>query len=159
MLKSTLIVSICLLQTACATWEKDTLAYMGGSALLCGAATALSAPKDDNKGMHFALGGGLCSAAVGSYRLYMREPNDEIREKDLKIKELNIKLSNQDPQTDETIESAYGTEEMPEDIQKLIQPGLWKVFNINNWKKKSSNSYVHEDKILEFNPPKVKINK
>lgn len=145
--------------TGCATWEKETLAYMGG-ALVAGAVIgAAQAPSGDDKAMHALLWGSIPSATAGAYRLYTRKPDAEIRERDLKIKDLNIRLSSQGDIENETLESTYGAEDMPEDIQRLIQPGLWKVFNINRWKKKARGKYVHEDKILEFKPPKVKLTK
>ena len=156
MKKITLISIMLIFLSGCATWEKETLAYMGGSALLCGAVNAAMAPKKDDKSMHFALGGGLCSAAVGGYRLATRDENKEIIERDREINTLKMKLGafKQEMKVGEGSNSFMETE-IPDELKGLVKKqGQWKMFKMDKWEKTKKGFFIHHDKAAKLIPPK-----
>lgn len=155
----TLTVSI----IGCSTTSKSkTLSYMGG-AFLGGAAIGASvAPEGDNRSMHGALWGSAASAIVGATLIYLSDENSEIKEKDYQIRELTSRLNESkgiDQFEAKNGESSFFESKLPKEYRHLVEPGKWKVYKINEWKKVSESEYIHQDKLLEIEPAKIKIEK
>ena len=142
--------------SGCGSWKKDTLAYTAGSALLCGAVNAAMAPKGDKELMHFALGGSACGMETAAYRVYTRDENQEIRDKDREINTLKIKLGafKEEMKTHEGTTS-FMEAEVPDELKKLItKKGQWQLFKMDKWEKTKKGFFIHHDKAAKLVPPK-----
>ncbi len=142
----------------CASWEKSTLAYMGGAmagGLVIGAAQA---PDGDDKAMHGLLWGSLAAATVGAALVYSRDENETIREREIEIKSLKDQLSASKLRLNGG-DSQFLERELPGELQGLIEPGKWSLYEIDEWKQTKKGEYVHQDRILEVRPAKMKITK
>lgn len=132
-----------------------------GSALVAGGALGASnTPEGENKAMHGLLWGSVAATVIGSGVLLLSEDSKEVRDRDFKIKELEQKMS-QFKENSKVFnnqgESHFLESSLPKEYRSLVKPGKWKVFKIDEWKKTSSGEYVHQDKLLEIEPPEVSI--
>ena len=156
-MKSVFLQILVMLSTArCSTWKKETLAYMGG-ALVAGAVNgAAQAPEGEDKSMHGLLWGAVAAAATGATIVYTTDENDQIRERDLKIRVLQDQLSNNKLMIDEG-HSQFLNKELPESLQGLVQPGSWQLFETDKWKQVKKGSFIHQDMVLEVKPAKLRV--
>lgn len=151
-----LISTTLMLISGCATWEKDTLAYMGGTFVASALIGAAQAPQGDDKAMHALLWGGIPSATVGAYRLYTRDPSLELHERDREINTLKIKLGafKKEMKIDEGPNS-FMESEIPDDLKGLVKKqGQWKMFKMDKWEKTKKGFFIHHDKAAKLIPPK-----
>lgn len=146
------------LLVGCASWKKETLAYMGGAMVGGAVLGAAQAPKGDDKAMHGLLWGSLASAAVGAALVYTRDDNEIIREREIEINTLKMKLS-ENKQLIDGGESQFLESGLPDGLQGLMQPGHWSLYKVDKWKKNKKGEFVHQDKVLEIKPAKMKIKK
>lgn len=47
---------------------------------------------------------------------------------------------------------------VPDKYKQLIQPGEWRISEIDQWVEESENRIIHQDKIMELIPPSLKTN-
>ena len=156
MKRITLILTIPMVLSGCATWEKETLAYMGGTFVASALIGAAQAPEGDDKAMHALLWGGVPAATVGAYRLYTRDPNTELNERDREINTLKMKLSafKQEMKVGEGPNSFMETE-IPDELKGLVKKqGQWKMFKMDKWEKTKKGFFIHHDKAAKLIPPK-----
>lgn len=144
------------------TGRKKTLAYMGGAFLGGAALGATAAPEGDNRNMHAMLWGSTASAVIGATLIYLNDENSEIKEKDYQIRELTTRLN--DAKNINSLNTSNGNSsflesKLPKEYSHLVEPGKWKIYQINEWKKVSESEFVHQDKLMEIEPPKIKIDK
>lgn len=45
---------------------------------------------------------------------------------------------------------------VPDKYKRLIQPGEWRISEIDQWIEESENRIIHQDKIMELIPPSLK---
>ena len=150
---------IIFLQIGCASWKKETLAYMGGGLVAGGVLGASQAPNGENKAMHGALWGSVAAAAIGATLIYLKDDDVRLREKEMEIQTLKMEISagSGRKRQIEGGPSQFVERELPEGVKDLVAPGEWYLYQIDEWKKTSKGEYIHQDKLLEFKPPKVKI--
>lgn len=143
------------------THRSKALTYMGGAFLGGAVIGATQAPDGDNQNMHGLMWGAAASAIAGASLIYLYDENREIREQQYKIRELETKLgkSDGDLKVKANGESAFLETRLPKEYSHLVEPGKWKIYQINEWKKVSESEYVHQDKLMEIEPAKIKIEK
>ena len=155
-----IIVVIIFLQLGCASWNKRTLAYMGGSFLATSFVGAIQAPDGEDRFMHAAQWGGIGAAAVGAVMVATHDESKEIEKKQKQIEELKIRLSVQDSKkTKNKGKSDFLESSLPGEVRHLIKPGSWKLFEIDEWKESETGEFVHSDRVLEFSAPEVQVTK
>jgi len=145
--------------SGCSTFRKTTLTSMAGSFAGGAILGATSAPAGDKEEMHGLLWGSLTAAAVGATLVYLHREDAIIHEKNREIENLKIRLEPMEgKKLIESGDSDFLERNLPPNMSKLIEPGRWRLYETDAWKKKSKNQYIHQDKVLEFNPPTIREN-
>ena len=158
-----ILYALTALLLGCSTdFRKKTLTYMGGAFLAGATVGAVQSGERENKDMHALLWGSAASAVVGASLLYLYDESSELKDKDYQIRELTSRLN--DAKGIEQIkanngESSFFESKLPKEYSHLVEPGKWKIYQINEWKKVSESEYVHQDKLMEIEPAKIKIEK
>ncbi len=158
MIRLVVLLALLINLSACATWQKETLAYMGGAFAGGAALGALQSPRGDDPAMHGLLWGSVASAAVGATLVYLYDENRIIREKENEINSLKVQLSENKMILEEGT-SQFLEQELPVDLTGLVEPGSWSLYEVDEWKQSKKGEYTHVDKILEIKPAKLKMKK
>lgn len=150
-----LILSTLLLSGCATTIKGQTLEWsiIGASA---GAAYGYSRSeyKDKNAMMFAAIG-----AATGALlSIYKQDPDGKIT----KLNDENLKLK-KDLESFTNPKTVYQSPAMfdskvPDKYKRLIQPGEWRISEIDQWIEDSDNRIIHQDKMMELIPPSLKTN-
>ena len=140
---------------SCSTFEKlnsrdKTLSLIG-----IGAATGgiYGASREDYKTQNALMWGGVLAtvAAVVGVLKY-----DQTKEVELLKQEKKLLIEKSEPQQKRVAERpATFSAKIPDKYKKLIQPGEWKVFEIDQWIEDGENRLVHQDQIMELTPPSL----
>lgn len=159
--RTSILFIICF--SGCSTsFKAKTLSYMGGAFLGGAAVGAAQAPRGDDRGMHGVMWGSVASAIVGASLLYLYDESSELKDKEYKIRELTSQINDikgiQQLNVDNG-ESSFLESKLPKEYSHLVEPGKWKIYQINEWKKVSDSEYIHQDKMMEIEPAKIKISK
>lgn len=141
---------------ACATTTKGKVAewtVLGG---LAGGAYGSSRPeyKDQNAVMYGAVG-----AAIGALAaVYYHDPDkqtEQLRLENAKLKK-DLDAFSEPKVLVET--PATFNSRIPEKYKRLINPGEWRVAEIDQWIEDGENRLIHQDKVMELIPPSLKPN-
>jgi len=143
-----------LLLCCCATTPKEKLLRNSSAAFALGA--ALGSTKEEYKTQHTLMYGSLFALTAGALTLIY----DEGFEDSKKIKEENKRLQAEldrlfQPKAEGIGPATMGAK-IPEKYQSLISPGEWRVLAIDQWIEDGENRLIHQDKIMELNPPSLK---
>jgi len=150
------LILVLLIASGCSTFRKTTLTSMAGAFAGGAVVGAVSAPGGDRHEMHGLLWGGVTAALVGATMVYLHDENSIIEEKNRQIEVLKIEqLSSGSKRQVDSGVSDFFRSELPPEISKLVQPGDWELFETDRWRRNKKNQFIHQDKILEFNPPKI----
>ena len=149
-----LLIPICV---SCASSRKNKITTGMAVSFVTGyAAGQSSAPDGENKNMHGALYGSAFSAIVGATLIHFFNESEELKETKNKVIELSDRIKNQN-RNKVTVNRGLvssKTDQLPSDIKKLIKPGTWKLFEIDEWIRKG-NVLIHRDRELHFEPSKL----
>jgi adenosylmethionine-8-amino-7-oxononanoate aminotransferase len=140
--------------------RNKALAYMGGAFVGGAVAGSVQTNERQNSELHGLMWGSAAAAAVGATMLYMYDESNEVKERDYKIRELEAKLSDFKKHVttvEEKGTSDFMESDLPKDYRHLVEPGRWKLYEIDEWKKSGDGEFVHQDKLLEISPAKMKI--
>lgn len=152
----TLVVSSAILFSSCATTIKGQTVEWSliGAGIGAGYGYSRSEYKDKNAMMFAAIG-----AATGALvSIYKQDPDQKIS----KLSEENLKLKKDiesftNPKTFYQSPAMFNSK-VPDKYKKLIQPGEWRISEIDQWVEESENRIIHQDKIMELIPPSLKTN-
>lgn len=152
----TLILSSILVFSGCATTIKgQTVEWSAiGAGIGAGYGYSRSEYKDKNAMMFAAIG----AAAGALLSIYRQDPDQKIS----KLNEENLKLK-KDIESFTNPKTVYQSPAMfnskvPDKYKRLIQPGEWRISEIDQWVEESENRLIHQDKIMELIPPSLKTN-
>lgn len=109
----------------------------------------------DKNAMIFAAIGATAGALVS---LYKQDPDQKIS----KLHDENDKLKKElesftNPKTVYQSPAMFNSK-VPDKYKRLIQPGEWRISEIDQWVEESENRIIHQDKIMELIPPALKTN-
>lgn len=153
-----LLLSLC----SCASFKEKTLASMGGSFLLGSAIGVAQAPKDENSKMHGLLWGAGLSALTGAALIYLYDESSELKNKNFKIESLERDLSamklGEKSQIDMGKADFY-EKALPKKLKSIVDPGEWKLYQVDEWKELSHGVLIHQDQMIEYKEPKFKVKK
>lgn len=155
-ISKTLILSSALFLSACSTTIKGQTVEWSLIGASAGAAYGYSRSeyKDKNAMMFAAIG-----AATGALlSIYKQDPDQKIS----KLNDENLKLK-KDLESFTNPKTVYQSPAMfnskvPDKYKKLIQPGEWRISEIDQWIEDSENRIIHQDKMMELIPPSLKTN-
>lgn len=147
--------SILLLSGCTTTIKGQALEWsLIGAGIGAGYGYSRSEYKDKNAMMFAAIG-----AATGALlSLHKQDPDQKIS----RLSEENLKLKKEiesftQPKTVYHSPAMFNSK-VPEKYKKLIQPGEWRISEIDQWVEDSENRIIHQDKIMELIPPSLKTN-
>lgn len=151
-----LILSSVMLLSGCTTTIKGQTVEWSLIGAGAGAAYGHSRSeyKDKNAMMFAAIG----AAAGALLNIYKQDPDQKLS----KLSDENLKLK-KDLESFTSPKTVYQSPAMfdskvPDKYKKLIQPGEWRISEIDQWIEDSENRIVHQDKMMELIPPSLKTN-
>lgn len=153
--KIIIAASLALLSGCSTTIKGQTVEWsLAGAALGASYGYTRSEYKDKNA-MMFAAIGATTGALIS---LYKQDPDQKIS----KLHEENNKLK-KDLESFTIPKTVYQSPAMfnskvPDKYKRLIQPGEWRISEIDQWVEESENRIIHQDKIMELIPPALKTN-
>lgn len=109
----------------------------------------------ENRNTYGLLYGSLGSALAAVITLYYLNPDLETKE--LANENRRLKASLDQFQNPKVLYTTPGTfhSKIPEKYRKLVQPGEWRVSEIDQWIEEGENRIIHQDKIMELVPPSL----
>ena len=101
------------------------------------------------------LYGSLGAALAAAASFYLLDPDKQVA--NLEKENQQLKASLDQFQNPRVLYEAPGTfnSKIPDKYRKLIQPGEWRVSEIDQWTEESENRIIHQDKIMELIPPSL----
>lgn len=153
------ILIFVLASLSCATNRKSSLALISSSAATGAIAGTVTAPEDENPGMHGVFWASALAAVAGVASYYIFDSEKELEE----TRNMNIELAQKLDRTirGETPPSTAGTasfaeKDFPKEFRKLVIPGQFRVYKIDKWVPEGKNRLVFKSKAIEFDPPRLK---
>jgi hypothetical protein len=151
-----------LIISACATTNKGKILETMAVGAVAGAAYGQNRPefKNENALMYGAIGG-LTGSLIGLYVFDEEKKSEELKTKISKLEaELdsfgknsvteNTSQTSNNPATKVQLQSF-----LPKRLQKLVKPGEWSLYRIDEWEQLDDTKLVHKDQVLEFKPPEL----
>jgi hypothetical protein len=149
-----LVLLALLFSTACATTNRQKTIQAMAIAGATGIAYGLS--RQTQPQQNAALYGGLGAAAAGFAGLYVWNSDseaDRLREQaELMAEDLDRLRS---PKRIFESPATFGAK-IPAKYKSLIQPGSWRVSEIDQWVEDGDNRLIHQGLVMELVPPSLK---
>lgn len=155
-MKLVLILSICLL-SGCATTNRGKTLQAMAAAGIAGAFYGVSRP--EAKTQNAALYGGVAAAGAGVFGLYQWDSETEaerLRKEAVSAMDELARL--RAPKRIVESPATFGAK-IPDKYRSLIQPGAWRVSEIDQWVEDGENRLIHQDLIMELIPPSLNPNR
>ncbi len=124
-------------------------------ALAGSAGVAYGYSQSDYKGTQAALYGSLAAAIAAVTTLYFEDPDKEEIKLRNEVKSLKAKLDQINEPKLIGMQPAIIGARIPEKYKSLIQPGEWRVYEMDEWVEESENRIIHQDKVMELVPPSL----
>lgn len=171
-LKGLLCLSLALLGFAgCASTNRgkilETIAISSAVGVIYG--QSRDEFKTQNSLMYGSLAG-LTGGLVGLYVFDESKKTQELREKISKLEaELDSFGGPSAPRSELTGSMPVGSvtssgplrstlkSSLPSKLQKLVRPGEWTLYSIDEWEQLDDTRLIHKDQILEFRPPELVV--
>jgi predicted butyrate kinase (DUF1464 family) len=139
---------------------------MVGVGLISGTIAAANAPKGENKLAHATIWAGSTAAVTGVASLYLFDEEAKRKESDRKLEMAMEELRSLRHESSSHSMSAVKlggeapgfTRDIPVEYQKLVRPGKWTIYEVNQWVAQGENTLIHQDKILRIEPPSFNPN-
>lgn len=149
-----LLIHFCLL-SSCAnqTFKQQIVTNMA-----IGAAVGLlvGAGEKDYKKEHAIMYAGIASSGASLATIYLSNSDSEADRLRAQIAKIQTDF---DAATNPQIEaSSTGllSSKIPEKYKSMINPGEWKIYSLDQWIEDGENRLIHQDKMMELNPPSLK---
>lgn len=112
--------------------------------------------RTDYKATYSSLYGGVSAAVAAALTVYLDDPDKEVERLRSEIRMLSGaadtfekgQVTHQSPAT-------FGAK-VPEKYRGLIDPGEWRVYQIDRWREDGENRLVHESAVMELSPPSLR---
>jgi hypothetical protein len=155
------LLLILFVGSGCSTLSnrQRTIAAMFLTGSIAGTVGALSAPQNESAPAHAALWAGSAAAGAGLVGLYAFDEDARSKEFERKLKvvtEENQALRGEaegapvSPLAEAA--SPFG-KELPPEYQRLVRPGRWSVYKLNQWIMSGENTLIHQDRMVKIIPP------
>lgn len=143
-----------LLSAGCAHTPKEKVFQ---NMLIAGATgVVLGQQKEDYKTTYSTMYGGVAAAVAGAVTLYLNDPDKESEKLREEIRVLKTQMDQiGEPRLATQTPATFGAK-VPSKYRSMINPGEWRVYEINQWVEDGENRLLHQDKIMELIPPSLK---
>lgn len=152
-------INLLLLATAlssCASTTKNTLV----TNVLIGVAAgyAIGSMNKNNSVAFGLLYGGMGGTAAALGTAYLTDLDKD--SKRLAVENEKLRKDLEAVTAPKTVyeSPAMFNSKVPDKYKRLIQPGEWRISEIDQWVEESENRIIHQDKIMELIPPSLKTN-
>lgn len=148
------------LLSSCATHRQSQLAMMGGGVIVGGIVGGSTVPRGEKKLPHEALWGGVLGSALGVLSLYLFDSGKEIETQKQEVMRLQGELEKFQAHLSPKL-LAQGKnlfkESLPDEARRLISPGEWKKYSVDEWIQdtQNPNTWLHYNLMYEFIPPSL----
>ncbi|MBL7557609.1 MAG: hypothetical protein JNM24_17400 [Bdellovibrionaceae bacterium] len=114
--------------------------------------------KETNKNSNALLYGSMFALGASIASIYFFDPDSEKEKYRTESIELKKKLDEfQNPRL--VVETnSFQTGKVPLKYKNMIEPGSWKIYEIDEWVEDGENRLIHQDKLMELTPPLLKPN-
>lgn len=150
------ILSICILSGCASTNRGKTLQAMAVAGL---AGALYGASRPEAKNQNAALYAGVAASSAGVFGLYQwdsEQDSERLRREAQNAMEEIERL--RAPKRLFESPATFGAK-IPEKYRSLIQPGAWRVSEIDQWVEDGENRLIHQDLIMELVPPTLNPNR
>ena len=154
------LILLGLLLNSCATHRQSQLSSMGVGAIVGGAIGSMSAPKDESKLSHGVLWAALLSSSFAIASLYLFD--NEKASQDFKAEAEALKselMKFKKSEAPRLLSQGTGLfkSSLPDEARKLISPGEWRKYSVDQWVQDSGNpnTWLHYNLMYEFIPPSL----
>lgn len=107
------------------------------------------------KNTHSTMYGGVAASIAGALTLYIENPDKETK----KLRDEIVLLTNNQNQFEKgkvvNRGDAIFDAKIPEKYRSLVNPGEWKVYEIDQWQEEGENRLIHRDRVMELSPPSL----
>jgi len=154
--RAILALGFSAIATGCASSTKGRVFQ---NMLIAGATGVLMGQqKEDYKTTYSTMYGGVAAAVAGAVTLYMNDPDKEADKLREEIRVLKTQMDQiGEPRLATQTPATFGAQ-VPNKYRAMINPGEWRVYEINQWVEDGENRLLHQDKIMELIPPSLKPN-
>lgn len=146
---------------ACATTTfKETMVrnmVVGGAA-----GFVVGNQKDENKSAYATMYAGIGAAAAALYTTYANDPDKEIAAARAQSRELSKSMDQFQDQRSHSRDDLTSRgqalrsyDHLPQKYRSLINPGEWRLYEIDEWEKIDDTKLVHKTEMVELIPPNL----
>ena len=140
----------------CATTQKGKILEWTSVGSALGASYGATRP--DYQGQNSLMFGAV-GAAVGALAgLYYHDPDKHAENLMAENQKLQKELDAMQASKVLVESPAMFNTKIPDKYKKLINPGEWRISEIDQWVEESENRLIHQDKIMELVPPTLNPN-
>ena len=127
--------------------------------LLAGSAgVLLGQQREDFKTTYSTMYGSLAAAIAGAVTLYINDPDKEAEKLREEVKKMKTQMDQMsEPRLASQTQATFGAK-VPDKYRSMINPGEWRIYELNQWIEDGENRLIHQDKIMELIPPTLKPN-
>lgn len=153
-LKKISLVMMPLAFTSCASSTKNTLV----TNVLVGVAAgyAIGSMNKNNSVAFGLLYGGMGGTAAALGTAYFSDLDKDSKRLAAENEKLRKDLEAVTSPKTVYLSPAMFNSKVPDKYKRLIQPGEWRISEIDQWVEESENRIIHQDKIMELIPPSLK---
>ncbi len=155
-------IALLTVSSGCATWSNRTKTIVAtiGTGIVVGTVASQFAPQGEQPVAHAMIWGGPSAAAAGIISLFIFDEEKRSTEFERQMgvlkKELDSLRGESTGSSQPTLlyeTSAPFGEAVPNEYKKLVSPGQWSVYRLNQWVSQGENTLIHQDRMLKLIPP------
>lgn len=142
-----------LLLSSCATTQTQKI--LRDMAIAGAVGVLIAQQKSENRIAYSAMYGGVGVAGAGVAGLYLHDPEGNARKLEKENSEMRARIERDlNPQLELSRPGTMGGK-IPERYSRLVNPGEWRIYAVDQWSEDGENRLVHQDKIMELTPPSL----
>lgn len=138
----------CIALSSCSSLNNKTLLYGAGSFIACSLIGSHKAPKDEDRDMHGALYGGLCSTAAMAINEIVEDRSKEHNRTIQKLEKKKIKDEQFELDVRRKLLNSKSIQSLDKSIQENLK-GNWDAYSKSEWIF-DGEKLIHEDLEIKF---------
>lgn len=148
-----MLASVLSLFSGCATSYRGKIYEAMALGGVAGGLYGHSKPESkDANALLWASAGAAVGAALSVYFLDPEEANEALKTENARLREDLNRIENKRVTAETT--GIFGAK-IPAKYRHLINPGEWKVTQIDLWVEDGENRLIHQDQVMELIPPSL----
>ncbi|RYZ93195.1 MAG: hypothetical protein EOP06_01865 [Proteobacteria bacterium] len=146
-------ITSALMTSGCATTKTERIIR---DMVIAGAVgVAIAQQRDSNRIAYSTMYGSMGAAGAAAIGLYVHNPEGESKRLERENTYLKAKLNQEVvPRLEQTTPATFAGR-IPDKYSRLVNPGQWRIYSIDQWAEDGENRIIHQDKIMELIPPSL----